>query len=209
MITRSRASYRRPFRIASPTLSVLLLALCYFGALTLGFDFVGIYAVALIAASPAIALMGRKGIAAAYLLLASAPFLHANAYCKMLGTETPANFHDVLPPIDIEQARSCRKAWRCRPCKNADKCYGLDRPEPSGRFIAHADRRRAMRWYFSPCLHRESRLRASVGEGRFLMVEASELPASSFQVMLPVNLISMVADNEKNRTCRPDSVKCL
>src|SRR5450830_62619 len=133
MITRSRASYRRPFRIASPTLSVLLLALCYFGALTLGFDFVGIYAVALIAASPAIALMGRKGIAAAYLLLASAPFLHANAYCKMLGTATPANFHDVLPPIDIEQARSCRKAWRCRPCKNADKCYGLDRPEPSGR----------------------------------------------------------------------------
>lgn len=127
MITRSRASYGRPFRIASLTLSVLLLlALCYFGAPTLGFDFVGIYAVALIAASPAIALMGRKGIAAAYLFLASAPFLQANAYCKMLGAETPANFHDVLPPIDIEQARSCREAWRCRPCKNADKCYGLD-----------------------------------------------------------------------------------
>jgi hypothetical protein len=43
MITRSRASYRRPFRIAGLALSVfLLLALGYFGAPTLAFDFAGI-----------------------------------------------------------------------------------------------------------------------------------------------------------------------
>ena len=115
MITRSHASYRRPLRIAGLVLSLLLLlALGYFQAPTLAFDFAGIYVVALIAALPAVALAGRKGLAAAYVVLAalfgaivfltSAPLLHANAYYKMLGAEAPANFHDALPPIDIEQA---------------------------------------------------------------------------------------------------------
>lgn len=115
MIINSHASYRRPLRIAGLVLSLaLLLALGYFQAPTLAFDFAGIYVIALIAALPAVALAGRKGFAVAYVVLAalfgaivfltSAPLLHANAYYKMLGAEAPANFHDALPPIDIEQA---------------------------------------------------------------------------------------------------------
>lgn len=115
MTINSHASYRRPLRIAGLVLSLaLLLALGYFQAPTLAFDFAGIYVIALIAALPAVALAGRKGLAVACVVLAalfgaivfltSAPLLHANAYYKMLGAEAPANFHDALPPIDIEQA---------------------------------------------------------------------------------------------------------
>ena len=115
MIINSHAPYRRPLRIAGLVLSLaLLLALGYFQAPTLAFDFAGIYVIALIAALPAVALAGRKGLAVACVVLAalfgaivfltSAPLLHANAYYKMLGAEAPANFHDALPPIDIEQA---------------------------------------------------------------------------------------------------------
>lgn len=115
MIINSYAPYRRSLRIAGLLLSLaLLLALGYFQAPTLAFDFAGIYVIALIAALPAVAQAGRKGFAVAYVVLAalfgaivfltSAPLLHANAYYKMLGAEAPANFHDALPPIDIEQA---------------------------------------------------------------------------------------------------------
>ncbi|WP_141213390.1 hypothetical protein [Janthinobacterium sp. PC23-8] len=112
---RASVAHGGPARIIGLVLSVLLLlALGYFQAPTLGLDFAGIYVVVLIAGLPAVALMGRKAIAALWLFLAalfgavvfltSAPILHANAYYKMLGAETPANFHDALPPIDIDQA---------------------------------------------------------------------------------------------------------
>lgn len=112
---RGRVAHRGPARIVGLVLSLLLLlVLGYYQFPTLAFDFSGIYVVVLIAALPALALWGRKSIAALWLFLVvlfgaavfltSAPILHANAYYKMLGTETPANFHDALPPIDIEQA---------------------------------------------------------------------------------------------------------
>ena len=112
---RGRVAHRGPARLVGLVLSILLLlALGYYQFPTLAFDFSGIYVVVLTAALPAIALMGSRDIAALWLFLAvlfgatvfltSAPILHANAYYKMLGTETPANFHDALPPIDIEQA---------------------------------------------------------------------------------------------------------
>ncbi|MBV7537676.1 hypothetical protein KW842_18060 [Duganella sp. sic0402] len=96
-------------------LSLLLLCgLYYFKTPTIAYDFVGIYVVLLVAALPAVALSGRIGVMAAYAALAlilgavvfltSAPILHAGAYYKMLGQETQANFHDALPPIDIDQA---------------------------------------------------------------------------------------------------------
>lgn len=101
--------------ITGLVLSVLLLLLLYyFQNPTLAFDFAGIYAALLVAAIPAVALSGRKLLAAVYVLVAvvcgavvfltSAPMLHANAYYNMLGKEAPANFHDALPPIDIDQA---------------------------------------------------------------------------------------------------------
>lgn len=112
---RYRASPSRPLSLLGLFLSVLLLAaLYYFKTPTLAADFSGIYVVLLVAAIPAVALSGRLAVLAGYVALAavfaavvfftSAPILHANAYYKMLGAETPANFNDALPPIDIEQA---------------------------------------------------------------------------------------------------------
>lgn len=110
--------YALPHRgwiFAGLVLSLLLLCgLYYFKTPTIAYDFVGIYVVLLVAALPAVALSGRIGVMAAYAALAlilgavvfltSAPILHAGAYYKMLGQETQANFHDALPPIDIDQA---------------------------------------------------------------------------------------------------------
>ena len=111
----SRPRHHRLLTITGLVLSVLLfLVLYYFKNPTLAFDFAGIYAALLVAAIPAVALSGRKLPAAALVFVAvvfcavvfltSAPILHANAYYKMLGKEVPANFHDALPPIDIDQA---------------------------------------------------------------------------------------------------------
>ena len=111
----SRPRHHRLLTITGLVLSVLLfLLLYYFKNPTLAFDFAGIYAALLVAAIPAVALTGRKLPAAALVFVAvvfgavvfltSAPILHANAYYKMLGKEVPANFHDALPPIDIDQA---------------------------------------------------------------------------------------------------------
>lgn len=111
----SRPRRHRLLTITGLVLSVLLLlVLYYFKNPTLAFDFAGIYAALLVAAIPAVALSGRKLPAAALVFVAvvfcavvfltSAPILHANAYYKMLGKEVPANFHDALPPIDIDQA---------------------------------------------------------------------------------------------------------
>lgn len=111
----SRPRHHRLLTITGLVLSVLLfLVLYYFNNPTLAFDFAGIYAALLVAAIPAVALSGRKLPAAALVFVAvvfgavvfltSAPILHANAYYKMLGKEVPANFHDALPPIDIDQA---------------------------------------------------------------------------------------------------------
>ena len=111
----SRPRHHRLLTFTGLVLSVLLfLVLYYFKNPTLAFDFAGIYAALLVAAIPAVALSGRKLPAAALVFVAvvfgavvfltSAPILHANAYYKMLGKEVPANFHDALPPIDIDQA---------------------------------------------------------------------------------------------------------
>ena len=111
----SRPRHHRLLTFTGLVLSVLLfLVLYYFNNPTLAFDFAGIYAALLVAAIPAVALSGRKLPAAALVFVAvvfgtvvfltSAPILHANAYYKMLGKEVPANFHDALPPIDIDQA---------------------------------------------------------------------------------------------------------
>ena len=111
----SRPRHHHLLTITGLVLSVLLfLVLYYFNNPTLAFDFAGIYAALLVAAIPAVALSGRKLPAAALVFVAvvfgtvvfltSAPILHANAYYKMLGKEVPANFHDALPPIDIDQA---------------------------------------------------------------------------------------------------------
>ncbi|MRW88608.1 hypothetical protein GJ699_01255 [Duganella sp. FT80W] len=112
---RYSASPLRPAPIAGLIVSILLLLLLLYSQTpTLALDFGGIYVVLLIAALPAVLLSGRKIVMAAYVagavlfgaavFLSSAPILHAKAYYNMLGTETPANFHDTLPPIDIEQA---------------------------------------------------------------------------------------------------------
>lgn len=112
---RSRASQQSAFSMTSLILSaLLLLALYYFQTPTLAGDFASVYLVVLAAALPLVALSGRVIIAAVYAALAllfgavvfltSAPLLHANAYYNMLGVETAANFHDTLPPIDIDQA---------------------------------------------------------------------------------------------------------
>lgn len=111
----SRARHHRLLTITGLILSaVLFLFLYYFKNPTLAFDFAGVYAALLVAAIPAVALSGRKLLAAAHVFLVlvfgatvfliSAPILHANAYYQMLGKEMPANFHDALPPIDIDQA---------------------------------------------------------------------------------------------------------
>ena len=106
---------RRTLSMIGLVLSVLLLAaLFYFKIPTVALDFAGIYVVVLVAAIPAVALTGRVGLMAAYtaltvlfgavVFLTSAPIIRANAYYQMLGTEHQANFHDALPPIDIDQA---------------------------------------------------------------------------------------------------------
>jgi hypothetical protein len=94
--------------------AVLLAALCYFKMPALRYDFAGIYVVLLIAAIPAVALTRNVTLIAAYTALSllfgatvfftTAPLVRANSYYQMLGKETTANFHDALPPIDIEQA---------------------------------------------------------------------------------------------------------
>lgn len=106
---------RRTSAVAGLVLSGLLLgALIYVGSPTLAFDFSGIYAIVLFAAIPAVFLLGRVWlmgawgaaavVTAAVMFVTTAPILHADAYYKMLGTETLANFQDALPPIDIDQA---------------------------------------------------------------------------------------------------------
>jgi len=115
MTIRSLAAYRRALAVTGVVLSVLLLLLLfYFQAPALAPDFASIYVVLLAAAIPAVFLSGRTVLMAAWAVLAlmfgavvfftTAPVLHAAAYYRMLGAETPANFHDALAPIDIDQA---------------------------------------------------------------------------------------------------------
>lgn len=115
MTLRSYHEHRRLIAVTGWILSLLLLLiLFYFQAPALAPDFASIYVVLLVAAMPAVALSGRMMPAAVWVLLATlfgavvffttAPILHASKYYSMLGTETPANFHDALAPIDIDQA---------------------------------------------------------------------------------------------------------
>ena len=115
MTIRSLAAYRRALAITGVVLSVLLLlVLFYFQAPALAPDFASIYVVLLAAAMPAVLLSGRDVLLAVWAALAlvfgavvfftTAPVLHASAYYRMLGAETPANFHEALAPIDIDQA---------------------------------------------------------------------------------------------------------
>ena len=115
MTIRSLAAYRRALAITGVVLSVLLLlVLFYFQAPALAPDFASIYVVLLAAAMPAVLLSGRAVLMAVWAALAlvfgavvfftTAPVLHASAYYRMLGAETPANFHEALAPIDIDQA---------------------------------------------------------------------------------------------------------
>lgn len=129
-----RTSHRYSWPRAGLVLSsLLLLGLFYFKFPTLAFDFAGIYVVLLVAAIPAVALTARLGLIAAYtaltvlfgvtVFLTSAPIVRADAYYKMLGTETAANFHDALPPIDIE--------WRATSWVPSQNGWTASRPRNS------------------------------------------------------------------------------
>ncbi|HEU4851641.1 MAG TPA: hypothetical protein VFT37_05750 [Telluria sp.] len=102
--------------IVGLVLSALIAWACAYLAMpTVAYDFAGIYLVAAFALLPLAVSVRFRGFALAGLggallvlaftaLFSTAPMFRADSYYAMLGTEKAANFHDALPPIDIEQA---------------------------------------------------------------------------------------------------------